>query len=141
MDRDLYKEYCWARHEVQMENACLVEMHLEKYLEDCSGELVNEIGVGRRVAIEEGKHFGYIKVEVVSVRNDTKEKVFRIEIIYRGHFTGQNIEDLPEFIYKQIVPQLYPFVRGSIATVTGLMGIPVITLPTIDVLAGLEKND
>jgi preprotein translocase subunit SecB len=69
--------------------------------------------------------------------------LFEFDIVYKG-YCEKNIEmskpQFEQYAYDQVVPLLLPYVRECISSTMARMGIPIFTLPTIDVLDSLEAN-
>lgn len=69
--------------------------------------------------------------------------LFDFEITYKGLCITTRELDAPSFeqyAYNQVVPLLLPYVRECISSTMARMGIPVFTLPTIDVLDSIGEN-
>ncbi|MHC8514499.1 protein-export chaperone SecB [Sporosarcina sp. ITBMC105] len=68
---------------------------------------------------------------------------FNFEITYRGLcLTREKIDEssFEEYAYNQVVPLLLPYVRECVSSTMARMGLPIFTLPTIDVLNTMEAN-
>jgi preprotein translocase subunit SecB len=141
-EKELLKEYLYSRHRVQLVETTLVEAHLEKFEDEISGQYENLLDLKQKVEIENEKYYGYLKVEVELQNIETKRASYKIMLIYKGLFKGDEDEQsMKKFIKNQVVAQLYPFARGAIATMSAFMNIPLIVIPTIDVIGSLEKNE
>ena len=142
-ERDFLKEYLYSRHQVQLLETSLVEPNLEKIEDTLIGKYENLLDLKQKIEVENGNYYGYLKVEVKSQNIETKQIGYKIALVYKGLFSG-NIDDqnIKKLIQNQLVAQLYPFARGAIATMSAFMNIPrMVIVPTIDVVATLEKND
>ncbi|ATX83771.1 hypothetical protein CU084_06575 [Bacillus velezensis] len=49
-------------------------------------------------------------------------------------------DEFEKYTYDQVVPLLLPYVRECVASMLSRMGLPIFTIPTIDVLKTLEVN-
>ncbi|USK44666.1 protein-export chaperone SecB [Cytobacillus oceanisediminis] len=68
---------------------------------------------------------------------------FLFEMAYKGLcVSAENLDKVQfeQYTYDQIVPLVLPYVRECVASTMARMGLPIFTLPTIDVLDTLEAN-
>lgn len=68
---------------------------------------------------------------------------FDFEIEYRGIcITTIEIDkdSFEQYSYNQVVPLLIPYVRECVASTMAKMGLPIFTIPTMDVLDSIEEN-
>lgn len=68
---------------------------------------------------------------------------FDFDVTYKGLcVTNQelNKNSFEQYAYNQVVPLLLPYVRECISSTMARMGLPIFTLPTIDVLDSIEAN-
>lgn len=68
---------------------------------------------------------------------------FDFDITYKGLCVTTKELDAPSFeqyAYNYVVPLLLPYVRECIGSTMARMGLPIFTLPTIDVLDTIEEN-
>lgn len=68
---------------------------------------------------------------------------FDFEIEYQGLCVATvnlSSASFEQYAYNQVVPLLIPYVRECVASTMARMGLPVFTIPTIDVLDSIEEN-
>lgn len=71
------------------------------------------------------------------------EGPFNFEITYKGWcIATQDIDEVSfeQYAHTQIVPLLLPYVRECVSSTMARMGLPIFTLPTLDVLNSIEAN-
>lgn len=69
--------------------------------------------------------------------------LFDFDITYKGLcITTKELDatTFEQYAYNQVVPLILPYVRECISSTMARMGLPVFTLPTIDVLDSIEEN-
>lgn len=143
-----YKLYTTSKTKVQLVGASLEDLKTQKNF-DLTGEYITEIQFGTRMVVLSSTEVeAYLKTSVAVFQKDKdKDKDIPgvlIEVIYKGLFESyQDIHQsgLESWVDLQIVPQLLPYTRTLIATLTGLMDIKTINLPTIDILETMKVND
>ncbi|ATL41681.1 protein-export chaperone SecB [Bacillus velezensis] len=72
-----------------------------------------------------------------------EEGPFFFDIVYSAvcNLSDPSKEDeFEKYTYDQVVPLLLPYVRECVASMLSRMGLPIFTIPTIDVLKTLEVN-
>ena len=146
MQRNYLDEYLFSRHKVQLVEASLIEVHVEKIANEITGSHSNQFNLRKKIEFNDGQYCGFLKVELTSKNSDTKETAFTILMVYKGVFANEgeksfSNDEMIKMIDNQLVAQLYPFVRGSMATISAFMNVPTIVLPTIDVVNSMSLND
>ncbi len=87
----------------------------------------------------------YELIFLVRVGNDELEKPY-ITIQCRGVFEFENVsnlEEIPDFFYRNAIAILFPYVRAYLSLVTTQANVPGIILPTLnlsDLEEGLRKS-
>ncbi|MED4455880.1 protein-export chaperone SecB [Metabacillus fastidiosus] len=133
--------YKLIRNTVQLSHATLVSMNCANMTHFTTGE--NEVSIPivlqREVnVISEDKAEIFLKTIVGS-----EEGPFIFDILHKGICVSSVNIDRDEFnkyAYDQVVPLLLPYARECIASTMAKMGLPIYTLPTMDVLNSLEVN-
>lgn len=142
---ELFKKYKMVKTNIQMVEAHLENVQLNKYINSLRGDYSNEISFGIRTEKkDDNKYKGFLKTTVESRNNETEKVELYLEIIYSGLFLAKdevNSEQMQAWVEAQVVPQLLSYSRSVISHLTSLMAIPPISLPTIDVIKSLEQND
>ncbi|WP_371018942.1 hypothetical protein [Pseudalkalibacillus sp. JSM 102089] len=132
--------YKLIRNHVQIYKAELVSMNcLKRYVEKKSEKSEVQILLSREVNLVTEKRVEIILHSIVSIPDGP----FEFDIVYKG-FCGTNAEldsaQLEQYAYDQVVPLLLPYVRECVASTMARMGLPIFTLPTMDVLDAIEAN-
>lgn len=87
---------------------------------------------------------GYLKGNITVHSKSDRRIVVQIAAEIEGIFKMQDkTADKKAFeksINLQLAPQLFPYLRNAVANLSVLMGIPVITLPTMDILKSIKQN-
>jgi len=77
----------------------------------------------------------------VRVTHNESENPF-VEVQCKGMFKLENVtqlEEIPDFFYKNSIAILFPYVRAYVSLVTTQANVPGIILPTLN-LSGLEME-
>lgn len=143
-NRQAYQLYTLAKTNIQLTEASLESVHIDKIKPLQNGKYVNEIIFGKRLElIGEKEVDGFLRTVVNSREEDSSDVVLRIEVIYKGRFvskTSISAQQLEHWTDIQIVPQLLPYTRSLITSLTSHMSIAPIVLPTMDILESLKLN-
>jgi preprotein translocase subunit SecB len=78
---------------------------------------------------------------VVKVANKESEAPF-VEVSCKGNFKFDNVsnlEEIPDFFYRNCIAILFPYVRAYVSMVTTQANVPGIILPTLN-LTNLETE-
>lgn len=134
-----------AKMNIQMVEAHLEDLVLNKYTDLLQGDYSNEIGFGIKAEKKDDHTYkGFLKTTVECKNNETNNVELIIEVVYSGSFKANNEisnELMQDWVEAQIVPQLLSYSRSVISHLTSLMAIPPISLPTMDVIESLEQNN
>lgn len=143
-NQETYEKYVLAKTNVQLEEATLEKVHIEKYEEISGNKFYNEVSFGKRLEYINDRNIAAYLRTVIKVRKQESDiTALEIEIIYKGSFEGkepESKEHLESWTDVQIVPQLLPYTRSIVASLTTHMGINPIFIPTMDVLESLKMN-
>lgn len=107
-----------------------VEINLENYQ---SGKL--KIDFNPSGIFDASEKSFYLTFEV-KVKDENDNQFVRVRC--KGIFKF-DIEDMPEFFYRNSIAILFPYVRAYISLVTTQANVPGIILPTLN-LSGLEQE-
>ncbi|RAK20350.1 preprotein translocase subunit SecB [Anoxybacillus vitaminiphilus] len=139
-----YELYVLAKTNIQLKEASLESVHIDKIKPLQNGKYMNEIIFGKRLELINEKEIdAFLRTVVNSREEDSGDVVLKIEIIYRGRFvtkTSISKQQLEHWTDIQTVPQLLPYTRSLIASLTSHMSIAPIVLPTMDILESLKLN-
>lgn len=138
------EEFVLSKTAVQMVEATLEENSVEKLCStDTAVELHNDLNFSYKVNdILENEIEAFMKTTIIASKNDGMS-VIKLEVTYRGKFTTDSTiddEDFRKFVEIQTVPQLLPYARTFISSLTAHMGIEPIVLPTMDIIQSLIEN-
>ncbi|MED4705224.1 protein-export chaperone SecB [Bacillus velezensis] len=137
---DLMGYYTLCANSVQLDEVKLEQMNcINRGLENRVENEV-EISLQRRVElIDSSKAEIALRARV----GFEEEGPFFFDIVYSGicNLSDPSKEDeFEKYTYDQVVPLLLPYVRECVASMLSRMGLPIFTIPTIDVLKTLEVN-
>lgn len=142
--KQAYDAYVIAKNSIMMDTVTLESIQVNKETEELEGDYINEISLGKRTEyINENEMDGYLKVELLCKKKESNDIELKLEVIHRGRFLSGNVIDRSKFedwTEIQVVPQLLPYARSIITNITSHMGIPPITLPTMDILESIKIN-
>jgi len=143
-DEHIFKEFNFARNNVQIEDVFLVELHAN-IIEQIEGEYSNVLGLFKSIEyINKLVVHGYLKATVRLVKLEDGEPHTDFSVTYKGIF--KCIEELREddfikYVDLQMLPLLLPYIRSTISHTSADMGInPPIQIPTLDVIKTLKSN-
>lgn len=133
-----------SKTSIQMIEASLERIHVDKLvLPDKQNDLYNDFNFGFRVnELDENEIEAFLKTTIHSYKED-RTPVLKFEVTYRGRFvaiTDIDSEEFRKFVEVQTVPQLLPYARAFISSMTVQMGLEPITLPTMDIIQSLVQN-
>lgn len=142
----IFEKYNVVKMNVQLKEAFLEDVLIDKRREVTDGNYTNEISFATKIEkVTENLTKGYLKT-IVEVRNmESNENDIIIDVVYSGLFEANsafNESEMPleEWVDYQVVPQLLPYSRAIITTMTAHMDIPPIKLPTMDILNSIKEN-
>ncbi|MED0658608.1 hypothetical protein [Bacillus smithii] len=143
-NQQAYELYTLAKTKIQLIEASLESVHIDKMKPFQKGKYVNEIVLGKRLEpISEKEVNTFLKTVVNSREEVSGDIVLKIEIVYKGRFkanTSTSTEKLEYWTDIQTVPQLLPYTRSLITSLTSHMLIAPIVLPTMDILESMKLN-
>ena len=143
-DKEIFEKYKWARDVVQLENPHLKKIDMELLSDfDVNVDYTVEMGLGVKCGWKGEVMIGSVLAEVRIVNKDD-EPVAKGMAIAEGEFHIR-LEDfdkdtISKRIELQVVPQLLPFLRSSIANASLMLGIPQVSLPTMDIIRSIRRN-
>ena len=145
-EKVLYEDYKIARDMVQLREAHVI---------NCSSKLLKNLNqsidyslkleLGRKhVWKEENMVKGFLRATVIIENKEDKTEIAQLFTEIEGDFFIEsksiNKEEYDIRIGMQLVPQLLPYARIATSNLALLMGLPKVTLPTMDVLESIRKN-
>ena len=143
-DKEIFEEYKWARDAVQLENPHLTKIDMELLSDfDFDADYTVDMRLGVKCSWKEKVMIGSVLSEVRIVsKNDNP--VARGMAIAEGEFhillEDFDRDAISKRIELQVVPQLLPFLRSSIANASLMLGIPQVSLPTMDIIRSIRQN-
>lgn len=142
-DQLLYQDYKFARANIQLLDAFITEIVSNKYVDVVSEDCEKAFSISQGIELNENKQqFAYIKVDI-DIIDENKKTLAQIAVTCKGIFSYKgNVEkdELQHLIEMQTVPQLFPYARSAITTISSIMGIPKLTMPTIDIIKSIRMN-
>jgi len=139
-----YNEYVISKTMIQLEDASLEGVTIFKKEEVIKMPLYNDLSFSFKVGeIQDNRITAFFKTVIDCKTPGNDGNSISIECIYRGAFvTNEEIpaSDFTEFVEVQTVPQLVPYARSLIASLSAQMNIDPIILPTMDIIQSLIKN-
>ncbi len=144
MDKVVFEEYKLARNSIQLTDAYIIDIKMNRLADQWGTRSKLSVGLAKRQEyITEGHAVAYLNADISVVDEDTSDVILNLLITCRGEFKSVETisqEKLTQFVDIQTVPQLFPYVRGAVSTLSAMMAIPVINLPTIDVIKSIRIN-
>ena len=149
---NILQEYKIFRHNISLVDAHIIEIHAKKVAEEPlegnnTHSLKVEMGIDES-SLEKGSNIiiGYVKA-IVDVTMENKENPFmQFIVVARGAFERQcKVDELDNEKFKNgvkslAVSLLLPYIRASLASISGLMNAPIAYIPTIDILKSMSEN-
>lgn len=136
-------EYIISKTNVQLQEATLEELKINK-ISELNSHIINELSFGYRLEDRENNEIvAFLKTKIEGKHHDTDETLLEIDCVYRGVFKTQSVindEEFKKFVEMQAVPQLVPYVRALLTSLSAQMGIIPIVLPTMDIIESLKEN-
>ena len=88
---------------------------------------------------------GRLLSEIEVLADKTKQTIAKFSVEVVGIFkitVGENIgqQELVRRLELQIVPQLLPYARSALTSLSSLLTLPPVLLPTMDVMLSMKKN-
>lgn len=85
-----------------------------------------------------------MKAEIHLADAKSKDPIAEFLVECKGMFELKREQEIDEEEYRkrldlQLVPQLLPYIRSAIASLSSMVRVPVM-LPTMDVLKSIRKN-
>lgn len=142
----IYKEYKYARDNIQLKNAYIVDLKASRSDVDWEKNYRNDFSLATRMeeSSKDGQLFTYLKAEIKVIDADANTPVAEFLVICRGEFNLKNgnisVDELKKMVDIQSVPQLIPYIRAAISTLSTAMAMPPLTLPTLDIINSIQKN-
>lgn len=138
------KTYQLARTDIQLVEASLESLTVNKLVNYDSTNLTHEFNFGVRMeVIDEKQRIAFLRTIVESISNESGEVHIEIETVHKGVFKSTILlddETFNNFVEVQIVPQLLPYARTLISNISTEMGIKPIILPTMDIINSIMEN-
>lgn len=135
--------YKLIRNQINLKKVQLVSVNCKSQdLEKDKVDLEIPIALKRNVQIETEN----MAVFTLKARIGSENTPFFFEAEFKGvcvvadEKVDLDKQHFEQYTYDQIVPLLLPYVRECLASMLARMGLPIFTLPTIDVLETLEAN-
>ncbi|MBR6012515.1 MAG: protein-export chaperone SecB [Selenomonadaceae bacterium] len=147
----IYKEYKLSRDSIQLVDVfvtqcaaeAVVDLDDPNFYDDVP---VNDLRLNHSYEwINDTVAKGYLVAKIDVLSSTAKQTIAQFSIKVVGVFkitTGENVAK-NEFVRRlelQIVPQLLPYVRSALTSLSALLTLPPVTLPTMDVLLSIKKN-
>lgn len=138
------KEYRLARLSVQMVDAKLVKLHIEKLVEEDIKETNTNFQFFYRTGKSDKGVKGLMLVDIEVTNPQNNENLIEAQVAYEGLFVSNDTslkeEELEAFTKEQVIPQLLPYCRSIIAMVSAQLGGKPLELPTMDVIESIIQN-
>ncbi|MGF2617716.1 hypothetical protein FZC84_11825 [Rossellomorea vietnamensis] len=137
---DAIKYYKMIRNSVQLYDAELVSMNcINQSGKKTGGDVNVPIILQREVkVVSDEKAEIFLRSQIGG-----EECPFLFDVVYRGScisFIDLDKNALEQYAYDQVVPLLLPYVRECVASTMARMGLPIFTIPTMDILDSMEAN-
>lgn len=130
------------QHELQLKQVDLISINMKKNLDHKTFNTTVSIPLSVELNHEVlNERSGY---SIIEVKVGNEETPFKIEIMQRGLFETENAINanvFSKFLEVQGLKILWSYVRQSIFDITAKSGLAPYMLPTLDVLATLEKTN
>ena len=147
----IYKEYKLSRDSIQLADVfvshcsadAIVDLNDTSFYEDT---LVNSLKLKHSYEwMSDDVARGHLVSEIEVLTDKTKQAIAKFSIEVVGIFkmtVGETIgqKELNRRLELQIVPQLLPYARSALASLSSLLTLPPVLLPTMDVLLSMKKN-
>lgn len=139
------EKYLFSKTNIQLTSASLESVKVAKSNSDITTNLHNEISFGKRMsAVKDNGIEAFLKVNIESKSAWDGPEVLEIEVVYKGFFQSKEnikIDDFSNWVDVQVVPQLVPYARGLIASISTQMMVDPIVLPTMDIIQSIIENE
>lgn len=145
-DDFLYTEYKMSRDSIQLVKAYIINCHCE-LVEDLDKKMQYTLSQHifmKQERISEKELHGNVKTEVTVSRKNDNTPMVKITVECKGIFNIMDDdisrEEEERRLNLQLVPQLLPYIRSSITSISAMMNIPPVILPTIDIIKSIKEN-
>lgn len=146
-EQETYREYKLSRDAIQLLDTTVIDCsakHMGKVVPDKANRNLSVTFYCKQEKISATTREGYLKAKVRLVNAESKEAFAEFLVECKGMFELKGGQKMEESEYEkrlelQIVPQLLPYIRSAIASLSSLVRVPVI-LPTMDVLESIRQN-
>ena len=142
----IYKDYKLSRDSIQLADVFVAKCAAEivESLESASGHVNFKLKHGYEWARDKAIR-GYLVADVDVLSNEDEKVTVKFLIEVVGLFEIVTDESVNKDEYNrrlelQLIPQLLPYVRSTLATLSALLTIPPVVLPTMDILRSIKKN-
>lgn len=139
-----YEDYVLSKTMIQLEKAALEQLKITKVEGEITTPLHSDLSFSFRMnPIKNNKVEAFLKTIVECKNTWDEDNLIEIESVYRGTFVAKEEIDPDEFnhfVEVQTVPQLVPYVRALVASLSAQMNIEPIVLPTMDIIQSLIQN-
>ncbi|MEK6449719.1 protein-export chaperone SecB [Priestia aryabhattai] len=136
-----FEEYKLIANSVQLSDVELISMKcLNKGFSNEKDEQTVSIKMQRKVEMKNNTEAILFLRTIVGGENSP----FLFDIVYKGvcnSLADITVEQFEQYAYVQVVPLLLPYARECITSTMARMGLPIFTLPTMDILDSYEEND
>lgn len=139
------EKYLFSKTNIQLTTASLETLKVVKHIPDITTNLHNEISFGKGMSpVKNNEIEAFLRVLIESKSSWDGPTVIETEMIYKGVFQSKEQIESDDFINwtdVQVVPQLVPYARGLIASISTQMMIEPIILPTMDIIQSIIENE
>lgn len=143
-DKKMFEEYKLSRHEIQMVDAKVIDCTARLFEKSDTEE---KYGLSFNIYKKMGEHkgnkiIGYLKAKAYIENANSKKKIAEFVVECEGVFVAGKILDDDEFktnVNLQIVPQLLPYARSAITSLSSLLRVPIV-IPTMDIIKSIKIN-
>ncbi|SFM39197.1 protein-export chaperone SecB [Pelosinus propionicus] len=143
-ESNTYKEYKFSRDNIQLINAHVVQITLNKKVDTWEEECINNLQAAIKLEVVDFENIlAYLKVNVKVKGKKNRRVMGDILVVCKGYFIGNpeiDNDDLERLVKLQAFPQLLPYIRSAIANLSTMMEVPTIVLPTIDIIKTIQVN-
>ena len=148
--KPVYKEYKLSRDTIQLISASIFKCSAEVCADLSDVQIKSDPKTNLKLLqgynwIDDKRIVGHLKAEVGVCTEDKGIEFIKFLIECQGIFFIYSKENVDKKIYNhrmelQLVPQLLPYIRSTLTTLSAVLNIPPVILPTMDILQSIKKN-
>lgn len=138
------EQYIFSKTNIQLVHASLEELTINRINPNLITDLHNEISFGTKIKPLVGNEVEAYLIAVIDCKSSWDGPTeIQMQIVYKGIFQSKvdvEQEEFRKWTEIQVTPQLVPYIRSLVSTLSIQMMIEPIMLPTMDIIQSIVEN-